>query len=424
MRVLLLGANGFIGSAIAAALVADGMHVTAVVRDGEKLLRRLPGLEAIDADLTSANCAEPIWWQGVLSDVDAVVNAAGVLQPRGDTHVWAVHRDSPAALFQACQTAGVRRVIQISAVGVEEGQTLFARSKLAGDRKLMELDLDWTLLRPAIVVGEGSYGGTSLLRALAACPFVTPVLGDGATPLQVIHKDDLAKGIVRLLRGGGAVRQVLEPAGPQRLALETAIQTYRRWLGLPPRPVLHIGDGMAKWLARLGDGMKLDPINSTALAQFATRLTGDARGFEQAVGFRPRSLDAMLAARPAETQDLWHARLYLLRPAVRLALAAMWLVSGLVGLLADPAGYAHLIAPLPAFLGKVMGVVDLAIAGALLAGWRLKLMANLQLVLVAGYTVGLTVLAPSLWAELTGGLLKNIPILALLAVHRVLEEER
>ncbi len=111
-------------------------------------------------------------------------------------------------------------------------------------------------------------------------------------------------------------------------------------------------------------------------------------------------------------------------------MAALWLVSGLLGLFSDPAQYAAILAPLTqdptlAFaLAAGMSLIDLAIAAALIAGWRLKDMANVQLVMVIGYTLVLTLLAPGLWGDLFGGLLKNLPLIALLLVHRILEDER
>jgi len=74
--------------------------------------------------------------------------------------------------------------------------------------------------------------------------------------------------------------------------------------------------------------------------------------------------------------------------------------------------------------GLVSSLADLAIAVALFIGWRLRAMAMVQLAMVIGYTAILTVLAPALWGDPFGVLLKNLPIIALILVHRVLEEER
>ena len=434
MKVLVLGANGFIGTAIVAALQGSGIEVCAVVRDPTPFSARFPDCEVLGLDLSGNQATDPTLaaetWDEVLVGIDAVVNAAGVLQPRRKTTAWDVHLHAPDALFSACEKAGVRRVVQISAVGVEESQSLFARSKLAGDRALMARDLDWTILRPAIVIGEGSYGGTSLLRALSAFPFVTPLIGQGAQELDFIHKNDLARGLVALLTQDEAVHAILEPASRERLSLRDAVARYRAWLGLPPNQACQVPEMIATAVARLGDITKLDPINSTAMAQFRTRLTGDPQGFEAACGLRCRGLSDCLAARPSETQDLWHARLYLLRPLLRFTLVLLWLLSGWVGLTTPAADYAALLAPLTSdqeiagLIGRFMGFLDLTIAAALFVGWRLKELANVQFLLVLGYTIGLTLLAPDLWSEPLGGLLKNLPILALLLVHRTLEQER
>jgi uncharacterized protein YbjT (DUF2867 family) len=352
------------------------------------------------------------------------------LQPRRERDAWAVHFYALEALYSGCEQAGVRRFIQISAVGVEEAQTAFARSKSAADQNLMSRDLDWTILRPAIVIGDGSYGGTSMLRAIAVFPWITPVIGDGGTELDFIHKDDLADSIVEILLTGAAKRKVLEPASAERFTLLEAVRAYRHWLGLNACPVLKIPNPCLKFLATLGDFMKLDPITTTALAQFETRLTGNPDEFESATGIKPRGLTAILQSRPAESQDLWHARMYLVRPFIRVSLVVLWLTSGLLGLLSNPERYSSVLGPITenpnfsAALAMSMSLIDLAIAAALVIGWRLKGLANIQLVIVIGYTVALTLLAPTLWGDLYGGLLKNLPIIALILVHRFLEEER
>ncbi len=232
------------------------------------------------------------------------------------------------------------------------------------------------------------------------------------------------------MQTGAGIGDVLEPASPERLTLADTVQAYRRWLGLPAARIVGMPVGFVKAIARIGDIAKLDPIVTTAVTQFETRLTGDYETFEATTGVTPRGLSAMLAGRPSESQDLWHARLYLARPAVRLSLAILWLVSGLLGLFGDPAVFGRLLAPLTqdqtlvTLMVTGMSLVDLTIAVALFFGWRLKLFANIQFVVVLGYTLAIMLIAPGLWGDPLGSVLKNIPILALLLVHRVLEQER
>ena len=91
MRVLVLGANGFVGSAIVGALIQAGIEVRAFVRDPDKVTRRFPQIEAIRVDLRDAAVRVPAYWHPALDQVDAVINAAGVLQPRREDDAWAIH---------------------------------------------------------------------------------------------------------------------------------------------------------------------------------------------------------------------------------------------------------------------------------------------------------------------------------------------
>ena len=147
-----------------------------------------------------------------------------------------VHGDGAAALFAACEQAGVRRVVQISAIGVDRGAaTAFARTKLAGDQALMARDLDWVILRPSVVVGRQAYGGSALFRGLAALP-VMPRLADTG-PLQVVQLDDLVRTVLFFLQPDAPSRVALEIAGPERLSLDEVLIAYRRWLGHGERPL-------------------------------------------------------------------------------------------------------------------------------------------------------------------------------------------
>src|SRR5688572_30599716 len=158
MRVLIVGSNGFIGSAVTARLVAEGHQVIAVGRRPDE-----PGLVATTyarVDLARANSCD---WAELLISVDAVLNCAGVLQDAPGESAAGVHVEGPSTLFRACERAGIRRVVHLSAVGVDRStQTEFSKTKLAGDEALMASDLDWVILRPSVVVGRSAYGGSAL----------------------------------------------------------------------------------------------------------------------------------------------------------------------------------------------------------------------------------------------------------------------
>jgi len=429
MRVLLTGANGFIGAHLTAALLEAGHRVVAAVRNPAALAARFPDIETVAADMNRDTTAAA--WRPRLEGVDAVINCAGVLQGGRGQDMEAIHHLAPAALFDACLQSGVKRVIQISAISADaEAGTEYALSKKRGDDHLKALDLDWVILRPSLIYGEGAYGGTAMLRALAAFPFVTPLIGQGQQVFRPLHVEDLARTLLVSLERPDLARQVLEPVGPKVETVKSIVAHYRAWLGRPAAKMLSLPLGFVRLLCRLGDLLGRGPISSTALAQMEYGNAGRETGFIETIGFRPATLAERLQRRPAQTQDLWHARLYLLRPLVRAVLVMLWTVSGLLGLATMQSFGLPLLteAAMPPALATVLivsaSLLDLVIAGMLAVNWRPRMTGLLQLGVILVYSVALTWLQPLFWADPFGVLLKNLPICVLVLVHMILAEER
>ena len=421
-RVLILGADGFIGRHIAFGLHNNGYEVLACARRTTRLHHM--GFETLQADLTQPEAADPEFWRPKLQDVTHVVNAAGLLRGTDDA-LDAVHVTAPDAVYQALPN-GARGVL-ISAVGIEVCQSPFARIRRKGEAVATRHNIG--ILRPGLVLGETSYGGSSLARALAAFPLVMPVIGNGKQEFNPIHACDLAIAVAQLL-DTPSPSGPHEIGGPKTVTQTEMLRSMRSWLGLRPAMRLPIPIWMSSLIGRLGDLMRLGPISATAVMQMRHGVSASPDSTILRLEAQPWGFDDFIRARPADTQDLWHARLYLMRVLLRIVLIMLWLTSGLVGILLPPSEYLPLIAHagLPDWLtiglARGSGVANLVIAAAVFRGWRPRLMALIQGGMVLGYTLAFSLLAPMLWLLPLGGLLKNIPILALLGIQAILEDER
>lgn len=418
--VLLLGADGFIGRHIAFYLRQLDVDLLVSARRVSAL--DAMGFSTLQADLTDPRTHNPDFWKPHLAGGRAVINAAGLLNGSASAFE-AVHRLAPSAAY-AAQDIGAKGVL-ISAVGIDDAQTPFAHWRREAEAVAKAHKV--VILRPGLVMGDTSYGGTSLARGLAAMPWRIPVVGDGKQPSNPIHAEDLARAILAA-QGADLPEIPHEIGGPETVSQADLLARLRGWLGVAPVPVLRIPRTIAMALGRMGDMMRLGPISATAVAQLDAGLIANTSHALSQIIPPPRPFSQFLNTRPAGTQDLWHARSYLLRPVLRLTLALLWIVSGILGLTLSPQTFLPLTPGGPdglwVALARAGGLADLAIALALIRNWKPQVLAAIQGLMVAGYTFVFTVINPNLWALPLGGLLKNLPILALIAIWAVLERER
>lgn len=339
-RCLIAGAYGFIGSAVVRAFHRDGWEIIGVGRD-EALGRRL--MPEINWQSVNFNRPlDPDVWRDRLNGVDTLVNCVGILQTGHRDRAQAIHVDAPAALFEGARRAGVRRVIHLSAMSAETGiDTEYTRTKLAAEQNVAALDLDWLILKPSLVIGPGSYGGTSMIRGLAGLPLITPLPDGGNQMFQPIALSDLATGMARLACEGAPSRMTLYAPGPEVMNLAEVVAETKVWLGFEPTRQLAVGSGLTRLLLKLGD-LWVDVGNRTSLCTTSFRHMDynevlDPRPFATATGIRLLSFRDAMAAIPATIQDRIHARIAWPGFALRLLLALQLMLGGipLPGILPD-----------------------------------------------------------------------------------------
>ena len=428
MRILVTGATGLIGSAIAARLAREGHEVIGVTRRLDDAARRVPASAWVELDLRDVHDVRD--WTSRLTGIDAVVNCAGALQDGPRDSVHATHARAPSLLWEACAAMGIRRVVQISAAGVDrDPDTAFMRTKMIADANLASSKLEWTILRPTLVLGRTAYGGSALFRALAALPFSFRIPDAGR--FDHVGVDDVAETVAWALRSPDAIGKTLELAGEGSLSFEETISSYRRWLGASPARIVGIPRALMAACFRAGDAVSMlgwrTPVRTTAWRETMRGSEGDGTCWSAMTGIRPEDLATVLSREPASVQEKWFARLYLLKGIGIAGFSIFWLVTAIVT--AGPgwdAGVAIMResgVPAPEVATGIGTVAD-ALIGIMIAfrtTSRKGLRASLALTLV--YAASASVLQPDLWIDPLGPLVKLLPvIIANLMLLAVMDE--
>ncbi|PWE17530.1 hypothetical protein DDZ18_07615 [Marinicauda salina] len=419
MRVLVLGGYGLIGSAIARACLDRGWRVTGAGRRPVIGQQRIPGAEWARVDLAAPN--DPAW-RSLLDGVDVVINAAGALQDGGRDDLEAVHARGLAAFVDACDAAGVKRFVQISAPGAAaDAATAFLRTKAAGDAAVRARDGAWAILKPGLVIGPAAYGGSGLIRGLAALPFVQPI-AHADSPARTVALSDVADEAAACAAGERTDDYEADLVEPDPRTLGGVIAALRAWLGLPRARIVRMPGWTAGLAGAAGDLAAAlgwaTPLRSTAMRTMANGVDGDPAAARASRGADLMTLEATLARMPASAQERLYARLYCVRPLVIVVLAVFWVASGAIGLarfdaaagILETAGAA---APLPALAVAGGSLADLGLGVAVLHRATSRAAMLGMIGVSVAYLAAATILTPGLWADPLGPLIKIFPAAAL-----------
>src|SRR5215813_9568559 len=188
--ILVFGAAGLIGRNVTDDLHTRGFHAIGIARQ----FAASQGAGALDLEMPILSL-KPADLARLIRDhsADVIVNCLGVLQDGPGSSTNAVHRDFVARLLAAIKESGRSvRLIHISIPGdTQQDRTTFAISKREAERLIAASGVAYAILRPGFVIAQNAYGGSALIRALAAFPFELPAK-EGATPFQPVAVEDVA----------------------------------------------------------------------------------------------------------------------------------------------------------------------------------------------------------------------------------------
>ena len=244
MLLALTGATGFIGQHLLRELPKRGYRLRV-------LLRRPTAVPTWAASAVIGDLARPQNMSEALARVDAVIHSAGLAQamsgvPEDDYRV--VNTEATIGLARAARRAGAKRFIFLSSIRAQCGPSAdrvqtedveprptdaYGKSKLAAERGLAEIDIDWVSLRATLVYGPGVSGNMAQLIRFARSPFPLPV-GSFRARRSLLAVENLLAAIEAVLTAPGTLRRPFIAADPQALTVAEMITAMRHGLGRRP----------------------------------------------------------------------------------------------------------------------------------------------------------------------------------------------
>ena len=241
-HIVILGGTGFVGQHLAQRLASDGHRITVLSRNHTR--RRevgvVPNVRVVTCDVYSETELARL-----LAGADAAINLVGILNEtgRGGRGFDRAHVDLTRSLIAACKTAGVTRLLHMSALNAGRGRSHYLRTRGEGEELVKQSGLRWTIFEPSVIFGPGDGLFTRFADLLQLAP-VLP-LARAKAKFAPVYIGDVVEAFVRALKDKQTVGQTYELYGPDTMTLEEIVKYTARHLRLK-RVIVPLPDAVGR----------------------------------------------------------------------------------------------------------------------------------------------------------------------------------
>lgn len=294
--LFITGASGFLGGAILAALNPDNFHQVTLL---SRRKPALPGKLATAANVTVL--------QAAIDEVDAyaqhldantdIIHLAAITGKAAKQDYFEVNTEGTRKLSAAAAEAGVNGILFVSSIAVafrDRRDYHYATSKELAENIISGSGLRYSIVRPTIILGEGSPIWDSFSSLAKNSLILLP--GNGQVRIQPIHADDLAALILAIVSDDRFDNNVLELGGPDRLSLDDFLtRIHRAQKDTDPR-IVHLPLGLILPPLRLVEKLfpNLLPVSAGQFASFHNEGTSTANDLAEKSGLTLKSIDTMV----------------------------------------------------------------------------------------------------------------------------------
>jgi NADH dehydrogenase len=221
MKILVTGGTGVIGEGVIPELIARGHSVRLLSRHAEEDARQWPDVEPVEGNVADASSL-----RGSADGCEAVLHIAGIAEEHPPELTFqGVNVDGTRHILAEAERAGVRRIIYVSSLGADTGESDYHQSKKAAEELVTQSEMSWTIVRPGNVYGPGDEVMSLILKMVRALPAV-PVIDSGDQEFQPIWYQDLANVLATVAEREDLGSQTLEAAGPDITTMRDVVDRF------------------------------------------------------------------------------------------------------------------------------------------------------------------------------------------------------
>ncbi len=222
---LIFGGSGQIGRNLVRKLTKNNIKVTVVTRNiHQKSFIIKTQANAGYIDVVEANIYDEKKLRGLFQTADICINLIGILfeKKRGNTF-YNVHTLFPSILAKLCKEYNLKNFIHLSALGINEAiDSSYAKSKLEGEKKILNNFPLATILRPSVVYSVDDNFTTTFMTLLSRLP-IFPIYYSGKTKFTPINCSDLTD-IIYYVISRNINSNIIECVGPEIISFKEVLE--------------------------------------------------------------------------------------------------------------------------------------------------------------------------------------------------------
>ncbi len=293
-KVCVLGGSGFVGRHLCAALARRRCRIRVLTQRRERARHLLvfPTLELVEADIHYASKLNVHF-----RECDAVINLVGILNEGASENQRfdLAHSLLPAKVTEACQFNGIKRLLHMSALGVDpEGPSTYLKTKAAGEEAAHAAERDGiavTSFRPSVIFGPDDDFFNRFASLLALSPLIFPLACPNSR-MSPVYVEDVCRAFVDSLEEKITFGKRLELCGPRSYTLKELVEYTAKVAGLR-RKVIGLSDELSKLQARVLERLPGKPFSYDNYLSLSKDSVCTENGFEL-LGISPTAIEAIV----------------------------------------------------------------------------------------------------------------------------------
>ena len=263
-KIAILGGTGFVGQSLCNRLSKDGYKLKVPTRNREynrDNLILLPNLELIETDIHNSDDLKEL-----LIDCDAVINLVGILNEKRNNGKGfrKVHVELVKNLISICKVHGIRRILQISALGADakNGKSFYLKTKGEAEKLLHSnsVGIKTTIFKPSVIFGKKDSFFNRFAKLLKICPFFFP-LACYKTKFSPIYVLDVVEMIAKSINDPNSYNKSYQLCGPKTYSLKNLISFTSETLDLKC-VIIPLNNTLSYFQARVFDFLPNKPFST------------------------------------------------------------------------------------------------------------------------------------------------------------------